>query len=194
MGCRVCHAGRLPCRAGIRVVSQESGSAAAAGGHRAPLACALLAGCSSVSHVIADNWPRALGGLPEGVPPRDQEPPAFMPVHDMPPPRDNKAITPDGAQAVSRKICGNHAHPGHDPGEADAQRRAGTMTLFAPSPRHKLSSLNQRTDESGRGGKQRRSVWQVHVESRRISLVRRRIRICQKKLLFLLRPLGRSAT
>ena len=57
------------------------------------LACALLAGCSSVSHVVADNWPRMLGGLPEGVPPRDQEPPERLPVHDLPPPRDSARLT-----------------------------------------------------------------------------------------------------
>ena len=54
----------------------------------------LLTGCSSVSHVIADNWPRMLGGLPEGVPPRSQAPPAYMPIHDAPPPRDTKKMTP----------------------------------------------------------------------------------------------------
>ena len=55
---------------------------------------ALVGGCSGVSHVIADNWPRALGGLPEGVPPRLDTPPAYMPVHDMPPARDTKKMTP----------------------------------------------------------------------------------------------------
>jgi hypothetical protein len=54
---------------------------------------ATLSACSSVSNTIADNWPRALGGLPEGVPPRPDTPPAYMPVHDTPPERDNKAMT-----------------------------------------------------------------------------------------------------
>jgi hypothetical protein len=52
-----------------------------------------MAGCSSVSHVVADSWPRMLGGLPEGVPPRLETPPAYMPVHDVPPPRDTKKMT-----------------------------------------------------------------------------------------------------
>ena len=52
-----------------------------------------LAGCSSVSHVVADSWPRMLGGLPEGVPPRLETPPAYMPVHDVPPPRETKKMT-----------------------------------------------------------------------------------------------------
>ena len=66
-----------------------------------PLAAALglclaaaLTGCSSVSHVIADYWPHALGGLPEGVPPRPETTPAYMPVHDLPPARDTKKMTP----------------------------------------------------------------------------------------------------
>ena len=57
--------------------------------------CATLAGCSSVSHVIADSWPRMLGGLPEGVPPRPETPPAYMAVHDPPPARDTKKMTPE---------------------------------------------------------------------------------------------------
>jgi hypothetical protein len=57
--------------------------------------CAVLTGCSSVSHVIADNWPRMLGGLPEGVPPRPDVAPVYMPVHDTPPPRDTRKMTPE---------------------------------------------------------------------------------------------------
>ena len=57
------------------------------------LLCSVLTGCSSVSHVVADSWPRMLGGLPEGVPPRSETPPAYMPVHDTPPPRDTKKMT-----------------------------------------------------------------------------------------------------
>jgi len=56
-------------------------------------ACTGVSGCSSVSHVIADSWPRALGGLPEGVPKRPETPPAYLPVHDMPPARDTTKMT-----------------------------------------------------------------------------------------------------
>lgn len=56
-------------------------------------ACLMLSACSSVSHVIADSWPRALGGLPEGVPPRPDSPSAYQPVHAMPPPRETKPLT-----------------------------------------------------------------------------------------------------
>jgi hypothetical protein len=64
-------------------------------GVAAVLLCAVLTGCSSVSHVIADSWPRVLGGLPEGVPPRPETPPAYMAVHDAPPARDTKKMTPE---------------------------------------------------------------------------------------------------
>jgi hypothetical protein len=56
-------------------------------------ACALLAGCSSISHVIADHWPRALGGLPEGVPARPENPSAYTSVFDRPPTRDSTKMT-----------------------------------------------------------------------------------------------------
>jgi hypothetical protein len=65
---------------------------------------ALLSACSSVSHVIADSWPRMLGGLPEGVPPRPDEPPAYMPVHDLPPPRENKPITAEERKQIESDI------------------------------------------------------------------------------------------
>jgi hypothetical protein len=64
-------------------------------GLSAVLLCAVLTGCSSVSHVVADSWPRVLGGLPEGVPPRPETPPAYMAIHDAPPARDTKKMTPE---------------------------------------------------------------------------------------------------
>jgi hypothetical protein len=57
------------------------------------LACALLSACSSISHVVADSWPRALGGLPEGVPPRAENPPAYMPIQQPAPQRDTRPMT-----------------------------------------------------------------------------------------------------
>ncbi len=64
-----------------------------------------MAGCSSVSHVVADSWPRMLGGLPEGVPPRLETPPAYMPVHDVPPPRDTKRMTPQEKAKVEAEMA-----------------------------------------------------------------------------------------
>jgi hypothetical protein len=69
--------------------------AARIGAAVAVCACALLPGCSSVSHVLADNWPRAIGGLPEGVPPRSQNPPGYMSINDPAPVRDTKKLTPE---------------------------------------------------------------------------------------------------
>jgi hypothetical protein len=70
----------------------------------AVLACALLTGCSAVSHVVADNWPRVLGGLPEGVPPRDQTPPPALAVHDLPPPRDSARMTPQERKQYEEEL------------------------------------------------------------------------------------------
>jgi hypothetical protein len=75
-----------------------------AGAAIAVLACTLLTGCSAISHVVADNWPRVLGGLPEGVPPRDQNPPAALPVHDMPPPRDSERMTPQELRQAEEEL------------------------------------------------------------------------------------------
>src|SRR5262249_20346147 len=67
--------------------------AARIAGVAAILLGAMLAGCTAVSHTIADNWPHMLGGLPEGVPPRPETQPAYMPINDAPPARDTKKMT-----------------------------------------------------------------------------------------------------
>jgi hypothetical protein len=68
-------------------------------------ACAALSACSSVSHVIADSWPRALGGLPEGVPPRPETPPAYQSVYDARAPRDNSALTAAERQRLEAEMA-----------------------------------------------------------------------------------------
>lgn len=55
-----------------------------------------LWGCSSV----ADNVPTGLGGLPEGVPPRAAGPTVYPAVHDMPPPREDAALS----EAESKRL------------------------------------------------------------------------------------------
>ena len=50
---------------------------------------AMLAGCSSV----VDTIPHAMGGLPDGVPARPAAPPAYPAVHDMPPSRQDGALS-----------------------------------------------------------------------------------------------------
>jgi hypothetical protein len=52
------------------------------------LACS-VAGCSSTS--VIDNLPSPIG-LPASAPARSETPPAFLPVHDMPPPHENKLL------------------------------------------------------------------------------------------------------
>lgn len=78
-------AARLPTAARLRAVMVGCALVSAGG---------LLAGCSSVSHVVADHWPRALGGLPEGVPPRQENPPEYVSINEAPPTRDTKKLTP----------------------------------------------------------------------------------------------------
>jgi hypothetical protein len=77
--------------------------------------------CSSVSNVIADAWPRALGGLPEGVPPRPDTPPAFMPVHDLPPPRQQKPITAEERKQIESDITTNRGENTTQADELKAQ-------------------------------------------------------------------------
>ena len=57
---------------------------------------AALAGCSSV----VDNIPHAAGGLPEGTPARPASPVAYPAVHDMPPPRQEGALS----EAESKRL------------------------------------------------------------------------------------------
>jgi hypothetical protein len=69
------------------------------------LACTLTSGCSSVSHVVADNWPRMLGGLPEGVPARSDNPPAFMPITEPAPQRDTKPMTAEERKKMEAEMA-----------------------------------------------------------------------------------------
>jgi hypothetical protein len=48
-----------------------------------------LAGCSS----MGDHLPTAVGGLPQGAPPRSTTPESYPAVHDMPPARDQTVLT-----------------------------------------------------------------------------------------------------
>jgi len=55
-----------------------------------------LAGCTST----IDHIPAAVGGLPEGVPPRPETPQAFPAVHNMPPARVDTVLS----DAEKRKL------------------------------------------------------------------------------------------
>jgi PBP1b-binding outer membrane lipoprotein LpoB len=60
------------------------------------LLAAALSGCSSV----VDNIPSSMGGLPEGTPQRPATPTAFPSVHDMPPARQDSALS----EAESKRL------------------------------------------------------------------------------------------
>ena len=83
--------------------------------------CALLTACSSVSHVVADSWPRALGGLPEGVPPRVQTPPAYMSVNDPPPTRDTKKLTPEERAKAEAEMAASRSQNTNQAEETKSQ-------------------------------------------------------------------------
>jgi len=93
------------------------------------LVCSLLTGCSSVSHVVADNWPRMLGGLPEGVPPRSETQPAYMPVHDTPPPRDTKKMTPEERAKYEAELAERRSQ---NNAEAEAAKSQSPPPLSSP--------------------------------------------------------------
>lgn len=48
---------------------------------------------NKVGTAIADKLPASAGGLPAGIPARPDVAPAFLAVHDMPPPRELKKMT-----------------------------------------------------------------------------------------------------
>jgi hypothetical protein len=87
---------------------------------------ALPSGCASVSNVIADSWPHALGGLPEGVPPRPETRPEYLPVHALPPPRENKAITADERRQIEAEMT---ASRGDNTSQAEEARSQAPQRL-----------------------------------------------------------------
>src|SRR6516225_1918093 len=56
-----------------------------------------MSGCASS---VADRVPTAIGGLPEGTPPRPQTPSAYPAVRDMPPPREETVLTSEQQKQV----------------------------------------------------------------------------------------------
>ncbi|MPZ41679.1 MAG: hypothetical protein GEU95_27290 [Rhizobiales bacterium] len=64
------------------------------------LVAAALVGCSSV----VDNIPTSMGGLPEGVPQRPATPAPFPLVHDMPPPRQDSALTEADSKRLREEL------------------------------------------------------------------------------------------
>jgi hypothetical protein len=62
---------------------------------------AMMSGCASS---VADRVPTAVGGLPEGTPPRPETPSAYPAVHDMPPPRTETVLTSEQQKQVEDEL------------------------------------------------------------------------------------------
>lgn len=43
-------------------------------------------------------------GLPENTPPRPATPAAYLPVHDLPPPRAEPVLTPEEQQKIQKEL------------------------------------------------------------------------------------------
>src|SRR5262249_17729388 len=60
--------------------------------------CAMLGGCS----IPVADLPGI--GLPANAPARTENPPAYLPVHDVPPPRDEAVLTPDEQKKIRAEL------------------------------------------------------------------------------------------
>ena len=81
----------------------------------------MLTGCSSVSHVIADSWPRMLGGLPEGVPPRSENPAGYMSLGAAPPTRETKKLTPEERAKAEAEMAASRSQNTNEAEEIKSQ-------------------------------------------------------------------------
>ncbi|MGH6768141.1 MAG: hypothetical protein ACRECO_03860 [Xanthobacteraceae bacterium] len=62
---------------------------------------AALSGCSSA----IDHIPTALGGLPDGTPQRPAAAPAYPAVHDMPPARQDTALSEEERKRLRQDLA-----------------------------------------------------------------------------------------
>jgi hypothetical protein len=85
-----------------------------------------LAGCSSA----IDYIPTALGGLPEGVPARPTTPHQYPYVHDMPPKREDTALSEAERARLRNDLTGVRTRTGQIP----AADTTGTTTGGAAKP------------------------------------------------------------
>ena len=88
------------------------------------LLAATLAACSSV----VDNIPSSMGGLPEGTPQRPATPTAFPSVHDMPPARQDHALSEAESKRLREELKNtrNKVAPTEATGTTPAADTAGT--------------------------------------------------------------------
>jgi hypothetical protein len=59
-----------------------------------------LGGCSS----MVDHVPHSMGGLPEGTPARPTTPSQYPAVHDMPPPRQDNALSEADSKRLREEL------------------------------------------------------------------------------------------
>src|SRR5881227_442369 len=62
-----------------------------------------LSGCASQS--IVDNLPASMGGLPESVPKRSEEPVVYPAVHDLPPARSASPLTEQEKKRLREELA-----------------------------------------------------------------------------------------
>jgi hypothetical protein len=93
--------------------------------HAAPAILVLalvLSGCSSVADV-------PLIGVPANAPARPQTPGAYLPVHDIPPPRQQEMLSLDEQTRIERELSEARAR-----GKATAASDAAAIAATAPPP------------------------------------------------------------
>ena len=81
-------------------IDRKCSSRAAAAGLAAGLiiVCAALGGCS----IPVADLPGI--GVPANAPARSENPPAYLPVHDVPPPRDEAVLTADEQKKIQSDL------------------------------------------------------------------------------------------
>jgi hypothetical protein len=79
---------------------------------------AVLAGCSSTSSTLS-NLPAEMGGLPADAPagPAPGQQLAYPAVHDMPPPRQTTAMTPEQVKQAEAEMARMRDRPPKPPAE-----------------------------------------------------------------------------
>jgi hypothetical protein len=88
----------------------------------AGLALAVLSGCSSAQ---IDAIPTAVGGLPEGAPPRPAVAPEYPAVHDMPPSRGTALLDAEQQEKLEADlIAARNRLPNQQKGRAGARKGA----------------------------------------------------------------------
>ena len=75
-----------------------------AGSRSFALAVAVLAVCTlgGCSLPVADL---PVVGLPANTPPRPETPAAYLPIHDMPPPREDTLLTPEQQAEIEKELA-----------------------------------------------------------------------------------------